>query len=1025
MTRFMKFLIQKKMFVSVILIIIVLTGTFSYITIPKQHFPEVVLPVAMVTVVYPGASAEDMEVLVTEKVEDIVMELDGFDTCSSQTYNDVSGVMVCLDMDLKQSEVDDSFDDLKEKMNDLKMELPSGVAQVNVDTDFMDTAGIVLAVTGESVSGDELAQRTEELKDTLKVLNGIKKVNIYGKQESQLRIIVDSDKINQYNLSLADIGNIISAQNSMIPTGDIDVDGSKLIVNTNGKFESIEEIGNIIVAADKETKILTKLSDIAEIKVEIPEDAAKYRYNKSDADIVAAYFNSGINVVGLGDDIRQEIEKFRVSLPDNIYLKEIYFQPDTVNDAVNSFVINLLESILIVIVVVMLGMSVRNGIVVSSAIPIAILVNFIVMKIIGFDIHFVSLAALIIVLGMLVDNAVVVCDSIQVRINNGEDRISAVSNGTKEVALPVFVAMITTLTAFSSLLTLEGSFRQLSISLPVVIITCLIVSYIVSITVIPLMCYLFLNKKAIKQTGPVDKLIDIYDKIFLKVLQNKKKAVCILIAFLIICGSTLQVLDFEIVPKAYKDVVTIEVTGNSETDIHQTEKIVEEIEKILDEQKETQFYLSGVGIGIPRYDYSVLPKASLNNVGDIFVKVNLSKGDRFKETNEIVEFLQNEMDYRIFGGKVHVDELGIMALTSKPVELKLYSDNLDDLNEASNIVANTLSDIPGTTSIYADNEVATYNYFVDMDTKKLNTLGLSKAEVQNELNLALMGRTVSIYRQNGKEYNIVLDSNINSLETLGNYKIKSSSLGQKYSISQFSNVGIHPEISLINRIDGERGVAVGCYTRKGYSNMTIQTELEKKISDVTFPSSVRIEKSGDKSEFSEVLMSVGLAGAICIVVMIVILVLKFASIKKAMVVFISVPFGVMAGITGLFLTGQNITFFGLLGIVSLMGCVLSNAIVLIEFIEQEKSMGISREDACRNAGKKRFRPILMSTMTTVMGLMPLALFGDEIFVPMAILLMFGLLVSMVINLVFVPIAYEVVDRKDEIRAEKRRQKDNK
>lgn len=493
---------------------------------------------------------------------------------------------------------------------------------------------------------------------------------------------------------------------------------------------------------------------------------------------------------------------------------------------------------------------------------------------------------------------------------------------------------------------------------------------------------------------------------------------------MVVCASFLLFINFELVAKANKDVITIGITGNDENDIHKTETVVKQIQDILDEQPEVRYYLSGIGIGIPRYDYSILPQFQANNVGDIFVRINLAKSKRFKKTGEMVQYLQNKFDGRVTGGKAVVDELGVIAFNTKPVELKVYSNNLDDLNEAADKIAETMSNIAGTKDIDNGREVATYSYYVDMDTNELNSLGLSKAEVQNELSIALMGRDVSIYRKNGKEYNVVLQSDIDSQNKLKNYKVKASVTGVKHDVQQFSDVTLGPQITFISRLDGQRGRAVGCYVMSGYSNISIQAELEKRIQNIQFPDSVRIEKSGEKKDYLEVLNSIGRAAIVSIILILIILIFQFNSLRKAFMVLISIPFGAIAGVAALYLTGQYLSFFALLGILSLFGCALANAIVLIEFINNEKASGMSVEEACREAGAKRFRPILMSTTTTVLGLLPLAVGGDTLFMPMASLLMVGLAVSMIINLILVPIIYEMVDEEERMKKNKGSKKEN-
>lgn len=1012
--KLFKNLIDRRSLVIMIVIMVFAGGIFSYFRMPKQRFPKVVLPVATVTVIYPGASAEDMEELVSEKVEHCCMELEGFDKCETTAGENYSVTSVNLSMDLSQEEVDDRFNELRNKMDSLKSELPQGISSIEVNDDIMDTAGIILAVSGTNISNDELSQRTKELADRLRLAEGVRKVDIHGDVPSEVNINVDIKKLNDVNVSMAELGEIIGYHNSVLPTGSVNIDGNNINVSSSGRYESIEDIKNIVISSN-ENYIITRLCDIADVTMKVPDDEGYFLFNDNRADVIAVYFEEGLNVVSVGDSINHIIDSYNEGLPESVRVNKIFMQPEKVDDSVNDFVINLIESIVLVIIVVMIGMNFRNAVVVSIAIPLAICMNFLCNNIMGLEIHFVSLASLIVVLGMLVDNSVVVSDAIQKNIDEGMSRKEAAVKGAASVAVPVFVSMVSSVIAFCSIFVLPGAYRQLAVSFPIVIITSLVASYIVSMCVTPITSSMMLarSKESKENIKPFSRRV--YERAFKHAFKHKAVTIIAAVCLMVICGASVFLLDMQIVPVANDNVITIDVAGNSEDSVTRTRELIDSIEDILDEQPETEYYLSGVGAAIPRYDYAVLPKSDMDSLGDIYVNIDITKGERFKKTADMVDFLQYEIDSRVGGAGVTVDELGIFTLNTKPVEVKLYSDNREDLNTASAMVNDMMAQLEGTKGIHNKNELATYNYYVDMDRLKLNTLGLTEAEVQNELSIAMEGRSVSALRRGNKEYDIVLEGNIDSRDEIKEFKVKSSVMSEKYDVSQFADVTLKPEISQISRVDGRRGRIVGCYTSAGVSEIDVQTALEKMIDENrdSFPESVTIENSGKKKPFFEdVLLNIGIAAGVAVIAMLIVLLIQLGSFKKVGIVFISVPFGLAAGFLGLFITGQPLSLFALIGAVSLIGCVLANAIVLVDCITNELDKGISLEEACKNAGGARLRPIMMSTMTTVLGLLPLALFGDTLFIPMAVLMMAGLFVAMAVNLVLVPLVFYVVFRKE-------------
>ncbi len=1008
--NFVSKIIEVRKLIIILIAIVFIAGIVCYEKMPKQRFPKVVLPVASITAIYPGASASEMQELVARKIEETAMEIEGFEKSESVVKDNYVVTTVSLNMEVTKEEAKESFDKLKDLLEERKSQFPAGLSSITVNDEVMDTAGILVTISGDGISNDELSQRAREVSDKLRYVDGVKKVKALGDVPSKVVVRVDYKKLNDLNVSLAEIEKLISYHNQTLPTGSITSDGENIDIYTSGKFESLEDIKNIIVASNKE-HIITRLSDIASVEMEVPEDESFFMYNNERAILLAVYFNDGINVVSLGDEISSILQSFDDSFPEGVNVKPIFMQPQQVEKSINDFIVNLIESIVLVILVVMLGMNFRNALVVSVAIPLAIFSSFVVTYFAGFEIHFVSLASLIVVLGMLVDNAVVVSDAIQKNLDQGIVIKKAVISGTRSVVFPVFVSMVTTCIAFSSILVLPGAYRQLSISFPVVIICCLVASFIVSIFVTPIMSFYFLKKQGSGKEVKAPKYIRFYKKIFEKAYTHKKLTLLISSLFVVaLCVLSLGI-DMEIVPKANDNFITIEVKANSEDNLFKTQLIANKVRDVLKEDAEVEYVLTGVGEGIPRYDYSILPKMPSESLADLLIKVDLEKGGRFKKTSQMVDYLQQKLESEVGSCQILVDELGIFASNTKPVEVKIFSDDISKLNESARIINSYIKEIDGTKGIISGNEVGRYAFDIEMDKLKLNSLSLMEMEAQNELNIAIMGRDVSSFKKGDKEYSINLCSNIETKEDISSFEVKSSISNEKFALFQFAEINLKPSINYLSRVDGQKGRVISCFVNSGTSNIVAQTELEKMIekNKGDFPEGVKIEFSGMKKQFfDEVLYNIGVASIVAIAVMLFILILQFSDIKKVGIIFVSVPFGLASGIFALKILGQPLSLFALIGGVSLLGCVLANAIVLIDCINNEIAGGLSVDKACKEAGQKRLRPILMSTMTTVFGLLPLALFGDALFVPMAILMLVGLSVAMCVNLILVPIIYEMV-----------------
>lgn len=1001
--------IKRRRVTILIMILIFIGGLYSYIKLPKEEYPIVEMPVAIITAIYPGASAEDMEELVTSKIEEEAMATEGFEYCSSESFNSVSVVKVNLNKDLDKDTIDNNFDDLRDRLEDLHSnDLPSGVTKLNINTDIMETAGLILAFTGEDKSNRELVQRAEELKEKLIDKEGIKRVEVSGELEEQVEVTIDANKLNLYNLSLSNICSIIGAENSMIPIGDLEFQDNKFKVNSSGRLGSIEEIEDIIIHVSTDTGAVIKLKDIGVVEKVVDEDSKSYKYNGEPAVLLNVYYDEGINVLDKYKEIQTEVDKFKENLSSDIHMNTVISLADDVNSSINDFVINLIESIVIVLLVVMIGMSITNGIIVTVAIPLSIFMTFIIMRFLEVNIQFVSLASLIVALGMLVDNAILVGDAIQTRFDQGEERLEACIRGTKEVAIPALASTLTTAIIFSMFFMLPGTMATFVFSLPAVVITTLFSSYFVSIFFIPVMCYFLIKKSKVKKEKD-SHIRRVLTKLLEHCLIYKKATLIITLATVLGGGLLLLSLNTQFLPKAEKNVLDITVTTNNLRDIRKTEEIIDKIETILKEQPELEYYLASVGGKVPKYDFTAVPSADSVNTGSFFVKIDLKKGKRFKDKGDFTQYIQNILNKEVAGARIQVKEMNIVPRQDEQIQIRICGTDLDELNDAADQLEHKMNDMGGFKNVYSDRKIKNYNYFIDIKNDMLNSVGLTKAEVQNELNIALMGRTASIFRKNSKEYPIVVKSNISELSDLQNYQVLSSITGSKYKMSQISNISLEEEYSSITRYNGKRAVTLSADAKEGFSPIALQTKLKDYCENNGF-SNISFEYEGDTKIFMEVTESLGLGAVLGTFLIFLLLFIQFDSFKNAFVIMLSMLFSVIGAAIGLKVFKQDLSIFALIGIISLIGVVVKNAIVLVDFINGERDKGVSLDTACSQAVDRRFRPIILSTATTVLGLLPLAIFGNVIFKTLSITFMCGLAGSLVFTLVVTPVIYSMLHK---------------
>ena len=885
-------------------------------------------------------------------------------------------------------------------------DLPNGITSFKVDSDSVETYSLLLAFSSEQLDNEQLTNKAEELESNLKRLNGVKDTIISGEVEKNIKIDADYLKLNHLNLSMDELSKIISAQNTTIPIGDLKFEDDKITIDSSGKFENIDEIKNIIIDVSKNNDSTIKLKDIANVYMGYDEDSLQFFYNKKPTVLLALSFDNDTNIIKSSKEVMKEISKYQNSKSEDFNVDIITNIPDDIKGSVNNFVLNLIESIVIVLIVIMLGMSIKNAFIVSLAIPLSIFICFIYMKLFKVDIQFISLSALITSLGMLVDNAIVISDTIQLNLDKGYEKIDACVKGVKEVFLPVLVSMLTTVAIFSIFFFLPGTMGKFTISLPTIVIVTLVASYLVSISITPVLCFMFLKKSTKKEKTL--KIKKVFDNLFEFCMKNKVKS--ILVSFIIVIFSFILLinLDTQLVPNSQKQIINIDIEADDINDIRKTKKIVEQIENILDNQEEMVYYLSSVGGVAPKYDFSFIPSHNSVNKASIILKIDMDKSSKFKNKAKFVENLQKLMDNNIPGARVVVKELGIIPSPSEPIQVRVLGNDLEKINLVALDIKEKLYNINGSKNVLADIKTKTYSYILNINNSLLNSLGLTKSQVQNELNIAMMGRDISKFRKDNKEYPIILKSDINSKSDFENFMIKSSITGSKHQLKQFSELSLKNDYTSISRYNGKRSSKISADYLSGFSPISIQKKLKKTIDKQDFDSNeIEFVYEGDNDLFSKVMASMKVGGVIAFILIFLIIYIQFNSFKQTIVIIMSIPFSIIGAALGLFIFNEKLSMFAIIGILSLMGVVVNNAIVLVEFINEETKNGKTVYLACKEAIEKRFRPILLSSATTILGLVPLAFSSDILFRGMAIAFMFGLLICTIFTIIIIPTIYSL------------------
>lgn len=1007
MSKLLKGAINQRKITIFLTVLVLIFGFKIYGVIPKQENPDASAGIARIITVYPGGSPEDVKNLVTKKMEDAVSEIDGFDYVESYSKNSLSVLVVYLKDDADQ---DKAWRELRDKIDDKRSELPSECFQSQIDTDLVSTAGMIISLSGDKYSYDQLDAYAEDIKSKLSKIDGVVRFDVDGKLDKEVKVNVDMEKLNNYPISLEDVTTALKAQNVKIPSGAIENKDSKIDVITSNGYESVKDIENVIVYVSTDTGSVVRLKDIAKISMAYEDDAVKFKQDGKNAILLTGHFEQNKNIVLIGKDVRVALDKIKSSLPKDLNFYEVLYQPTDVDVSVTNFMNNLIQGIILVIIVIFAGVGIRNSIVVSTALPISIFISFIFMELFGIKIHQISTMALIIALGILVDNAIVISDVVQVKINEGMDSKMAALEGAKESSIPIFTSTLTTVASFAPLLTIPGIVGKYVECIPKVVIISLIASYICAMLITPALASIFFKKAkpSAKKGKGMKKVLGFFDKLLDFGLKNRRTTIIIAIVLLGLTGILATHLGLQFFPYSDKNMMYVNTTIEKKGDLKATEEISADVEKILKAQPEIKSYTTGIGNGMPKFWVAMKPSVPSNDYTQTKIDLDLAKGGRFESNADFADFLQETLDSKIVGAKSTVYPLQYAMPKEAPIQIRVLGEDIDKVYAASEKIQSIARKVEGTSKIRDDAADSTYKYKVNIDSDMASQLGIVKYDIERQINIALRGTEGAVYRKNGKEFSIIVNGNIDTKEKLENLGVKSSVAGHKVLLKEIATIKLEHQIDTIKRYNKENCVNVYIDVKPGKNAVDIQNLLQEKLNSADL-NGTRLEYFGEKEDIVKYFGTLGVSGIAAIFFIYIILLIQFNSFMQPFIIFLTIPLSLIGAVIGLFIFRQPLSLMALMGIVSLVGIVVKNAILLIEYINKAKDEGATLDEACKDAMRKRFSPIILSAFTTVIGLVPIVISKNPMFVPMAVALMCGLVISTLLTLIIIPVLYHLIE----------------
>ena len=955
-------------------------------------------------------STERVEDLITRKLEEKIREIGEVDEITSDSKTGVSLIHVIIKDQF--SDLQPIWQDLRNKMDDVVPELPAGTVGPFVEDEYGLTAIATVALWSDGLSLADMRQVARDTRDRLYSLKGIQKVELFGIQEERIYLEFSNSKLAKFGLTPQDISSTLKAQNILLPGGKANVFGQEIVIEPSGNFNDVAEIESVMIPIPGTEKV-TPLHDVVTIirdYVDPPEQPVYF--NGHPAIILSVSIMEGVNSVEFGERLQHKIKTIEQTLPIGYKFEFSTFQPDLVKVAVNGAISNLIQTLIIVLTVVIVFLGLRTGLIVGSFVPMAMLLGLVIMSFLDIELQRMSIASMIIALGMLVDNGIVVAEDIRTRMEAGQERLQAVIQAGQTLAIPLLTSSLTTILAFTPMLLAKGATGEYTLSLGQVVTIVLLASWFLAMYMTPAMCFWFMKvnprDNGASQEDPYSGRFYRYYQVFLQaVLGNRLLVIVILIAAMLAAGYAFRYVVIEFFPAGDRNQFLVYLDQPAGTRTDKTAETVQRLSSWLGNKKvnpEITGTIAYVGAGGPRFFLSLSPMDPDPHLA--FMVVNT-------ETNQQVPKMVNRVRQHILDqfpsvrGRVKAMWLG--ASETGLMEIRIYGPDSEVLAAKAEHLLNKLRSIPGTVDIEQDWENKVWKVSVQVDQARARRVGVTSREIADSLSAYLDGKEITEYREGdiiipimgrGLEEERMQISNIRTLN------VYSAARKTNAPLSQIADIKPIPEFSRIKRFDQERTITVSAKHQTLKAGELFNALLPT-LESLDLPLEYHWEIGGELEDSAKAQGYLFEWMPACFLLIIVLLVWQFNSFRRAGIILITIPLTFIGAVIGLLVMNAPFGFMVILGLLSLAGIIINNGIVLIDRIEIERNNGLSPYEAIVTAAIARFRPILMTTLTTMLGLLPLIISKDPLFYGMACVIAFGLLVGSLLTLGVVPVFYSL------------------
>ncbi len=1006
--------IKNKVISWLFIVILAIGGVTSFLELGRLEDPAFTIKDAMIVATYPGATSKEVEEELTYPLEKEIRKLPYIDRITSTSSNGMSQIMVSMKMDYGPDELPQIWDEMRRKINDLQPTLPQGVQSLQIIDDFGDVYGVMLMLTGDDYDYVELKRYADHLRREIELVDGVGKVDIAGDQQEMLFVEISLDRLASLNLDMNVVSGLLNQQNNVVSAGEVMVNGESLVIRPSGTLNTVQALENLIIHG-RDTGNLIRLKDVATITRSIQEKPGNMiLFNGKKAINIGISFASGVNVVEVGERLNAELSSLESIKPAGLDMSYFYNQAQEVDDSVKAFVISLAEAVAIVIIVLLFTMGLRSGVIIGVVLLLTVFGTFILMNYNNIELHRISLGALIIALGMLVDNAIVVVEGILVGLKKGRTKVQAAVDIVKQTQWPLLGATVIAITAFAPIGLSQDATGEFMGSLFWVLCFSLFLSWVTAITLTPFLADLLLKEEEKDTNGEEEDpykgwLFVVFGALLKFSLRFRWMTAAAMVALLVGAVIAFGNVKQQFFPPSNTPMFYVDMWMPEGTDIRQTIKQAEKVESYIRQQDDIDFVSVSIGQGLQRFALTYQPEKSYEAYAQFQVRAT-DRDNMFKLLHKLDDNLAKAFDAPTFQFKLM--EFG--PSPASKIEARITGPDPKVLRELAVKVEDILHTDPGARNIRHDWRERTKELVPVFNESKARRLGISKEDLSSTLQMAFGGSTFGVLRDGTHTLPIMMrlpEAERVDFESLQNVKIWSPSLQTYIPVDQIID-GVELDWSepLIQRRDRKRTLTVLADhdVLSDDTAASLFARVQPKVMALHIPEGYEITWGGEYESSKDA--QEGLFGSLPMgyLLMFIITILLFNSIKKPLVIWFTVPLSIIGVAFGLLTTNMPFSFTAFLGLLSLSGMILKNGIVLLDQINLELESGKDPYLAIVDSAISRVRPVSMAALTTILGMIPLVF--DAFFGSMAITIMAGLGFATVLTLIVVPVMFAILFR---------------